>query len=84
MTACDGVQRRRLLRRLMRHKIASWYRTLTAEDSPGPLEASDVQADGGGLCAVLDGAEAAVMAKSCMIRPSNLFVYVESTNQPVH
>ena len=60
MTACDGVRRRRLLRRLTRHKITSRYTTLTAEGAPGPPEASDVRADdGGGPCAVSDWAEAA-------------------------
>ena len=67
MVARDGVRRRRLLRQLTRHQIPSRYRTLTAEGAPGPSEASDVQADdGGGLCAVSDGAEAAVMVKGCM------------------
>ena len=54
-----------LLRRLTRHKIASRYRTLGTEGVPGPLEASDVRDDdGGGPCAVLDGAEAATMVQS--------------------
>ena len=67
MAACDGVQRRRLLRRLTRHKITSRYRTLNPEGAPGPPEASDVQADdGGGPCAVLDGTEVAAMVKSYM------------------
>ena len=43
--ACDGVRRRRLLRRLTRREIASRYRTLGTEGAPGPLEASDVQTD---------------------------------------
>ena len=34
-TACDGVRRRRLLRRLTRYEIASQYRSLTAEGAPG-------------------------------------------------
>ena len=56
----------RRLRRLMRDKIASRYRTLTAEGAPGPPEASDVRADdGGGPCAVSDGAEVAAMVESC-------------------
>ena len=64
-TACDGVRRRRLLRRLCGHEIASRYRTLTREGAPGPPEAIDVRDDdGGGPCAVSDGAEAAVMVKS--------------------
>ena len=67
VAACNGVQRRRLLRWLMRNKIASRYRTLTAEGVPGPPEASNVRAeDGGGPYAVLDGAEAVAMVKSCM------------------
>ena len=50
----------------MCHKIASQYRTLTAEGDPGPPEVSDVRADyGGGPCAVFDGAEAVAMVKSC-------------------
>ena len=64
MAACEGVRRRRLLRRLTRHKIASRYRTLTAEGAPGTSEASDVRADdGGGPCAVSDGTEARAMVK---------------------
>ena len=64
MAACDDVRRRCLLRRLTRHKIASRYRTLTAEGAPGPPEASDMQAaDGSGPCAVLDGVEAATIVK---------------------
>ena len=46
--ACEGVRRRRLLRRLTRRKIASWYRTLSTEGAPGPPEASNVQAEDGG------------------------------------
>ena len=46
-TACDSVRRRRQLRRLCGHKIASRYRTLTAEGAPGPPEASDVRDDDG-------------------------------------
>ena len=58
--ACDGVRQRRQLRRLTRHEIASRYRTLTAEGAQGPPEARHVGADdGGGLCAVSNGAEAA-------------------------
>ena len=54
--------------RLLRRKITPCYRTLSTESDPGPPEASGVQADdGGGLCAVLDGAEAAAMVKSCMV-----------------
>ena len=67
MAACDDVQRHRLLRWLTHHEIASRYRSLTAEGDPGPPEASDVQDnDGGEPCAVSDGAEAAVMVKSCL------------------
>ena len=63
--ACDGVRQRRQLRRLCGHEIASRYRTLTAEGAPGPPEASDVRDDdGGGPCAVSDGAEAATIVKS--------------------
>ena len=59
------MQRRRLLRRLTRHKIVSQYRTLTAKGAPGPPGASDVWADdGGGPCAVLDGVEAETIVKS--------------------
>ena len=65
VAASNGVRRRRLLRRLTRHEIASRYRTLTAEGALGTLEASDERDDdGGGPCAVSDGAEAAVMVKS--------------------
>ena len=65
--ACDGVRQRRQLRRLTRHKIASRYRTLTAEGATGPPEASDVRGDdGGGPCAVSDGAEVPAIVNSCM------------------
>ena len=65
--ACDGVRQRRQLRRLCGHKIASRYRTLTAEGAPGTPEASDVRDDDGGRpCAVLDEAETAVMVNSFM------------------
>ena len=66
VAASNGVRRRRLLRRLTRHEIASRYRTLTAEGALGTLEASDERDDdGGGPCAVLEGAEATAMIKSC-------------------
>ena len=65
MMACDVVRQRRQLRRLMRHEIASLYRTLTAECAQRPAEASDMRVDdGGGLCAVSDRTKAAVMVKS--------------------
>ena len=66
MAACDGVRQRCLLGRLTRHEIASRYRTRTAEGAPGPLEAIDVRDDdGGGPCAVSDGAEDTAIVKSC-------------------
>ena len=65
MAACEGVRGRRLFRQLTRHKIASLYRTLTAEGALGLPEASDVRGnDGGGPCAVSDGAEVAAIVKS--------------------
>ena len=64
-TACDGVRRRRLLRRLCGHEIATRYKTLTTEDALGPPEAIDVRDDDyGGPCAVSDRADAATIVKS--------------------
>ena len=66
VATCDGVRRRRLLRWLTRHEIASRYRTLIAEGALGPPEASDVRADDGdGPCAFSDGEEDVAMVKSC-------------------
>ena len=63
--ACDGLRRRRLLRRLTRRKISPRYQTLTTEGAPDAPEASDVRdVDGGGPCAILDGAEAKTIVKS--------------------
>ena len=46
-------------------KNASQYRTLTDEGAPGPPEASDVRADGGGgPCTVSGGSEVAAIVKS--------------------
>ena len=51
-----------LAARLLRCKITPRYRTLSTESAPGPPKASDVRVDnGGGMCAVSDGAEAATM-----------------------
>ena len=47
-TACDGVRRQRLLRRLMRREISPRYQTLSTEGAQGPPEASNVRADDGG------------------------------------
>ena len=64
--ACDSAQRRHLLRRLTRRKIASRYRTLSTEGAPGPPEASDVRADdGGGPWPPLPPGRAAAMVQSC-------------------
>ena len=46
--ACDGVRRRRLLRRLTRREISPCYQTLSTDGAPEPPEASDVRADDGG------------------------------------
>ena len=46
--ACDGVRRRRLLRRVTRREISPRYQTLSTEGAQGPPEASDVRADDGG------------------------------------
>ena len=64
-TACESVRRRRLLRWLTRRKISPRYQTLRTDGAPEPPEASGVQDDdGGGPCAVSDGAEAATMVQS--------------------
>ena len=44
---CDGVRRRRLLRRVTRREISPRYQTLSTEGAQGPPEASDVLADDG-------------------------------------
>ena len=46
--ACDGVRRRRLLRRLTRRENSPPYQTLSTEGARGPPEASDVRDDDGG------------------------------------
>ena len=45
---CDGVRRRRLLRRLTRRENSPRYETLSTEGAQGPPEASVVRADDGG------------------------------------
>ena len=63
--ARDGVRRCHLLRRLTRREISPRYQTLSTEGAQGPPEASDVRDDdGGGVCAVSDGAEAVTMVQS--------------------
>ena len=46
--ACDGVRRRRLLRRLTRCEISPRYQTLSTEGAQGPPEASGMWDDDGG------------------------------------
>ena len=63
---CEGMRRRRLLRRLTRRKIASRYRTLSTEGAPGSPEASDVwDNDGGGPWPPLPPGGTAAMIQSC-------------------
>ena len=67
----------------MRHEIVSRYSTLTAEDAPGRPEASDMRADdGGGPCAVLDGAEVAATAKSCWTAVQPIYVCRKVLSSP--